>query len=148
MRTFPNYSQLISNGHDTRALVDQAAFLSATCTASIFASDGSGIVRVKVPPSEPGSGEVIEISFRAEKSGDNEGVFNGKYFSEVLDFPGSVEAAIESTTFFSPRKSAPSPRELMTRHDANVCSVVSTNAEQHGGFPFQVSFTIPATLAK
>ena len=122
--TFPNYSQLIPDGHDTRAVVDQAAFLSATRTASIFARDGSGIVRVKVLPPENGSGGTLEISSRAEELGDNQGkidatvegneskiAFNSKYLSEVLDVLGSGEIALETTTSSSPGVIRPLSKE-------------------------------------
>jgi DNA polymerase-3 subunit beta len=122
--TFPNYSQLIPDGHDTRAVVDQAAFLSATRTASIFARDGSGIVRVKVLPAENGSSGTIEISSRAEELGDNKGkidatvegdeskiAFNSKYLSEVLDVLGSGEIALETTTSSSPGVIRPLSKE-------------------------------------
>ncbi|MDP6513585.1 MAG: DNA polymerase III subunit beta [SAR202 cluster bacterium] len=122
--TFPNYSQLIPDGHDTRAIVDQTAFLSATRTASIFARDGSGIVRLKLLPSENGSGGTLEISSRAEELGDNEGkidaavegdeskiAFNSKYLSEVLDVLGSGEIALETTTSSSPGVIRPLSKE-------------------------------------
>ena len=122
--TFPNYSQLIPEGHDTRAVVDQTAFLSATRTASIFARDGSGIVRVKVLPAENGSSGTIEISSRAEELGDNEGkidasvegdeskiAFNSKYLSEVLDVLGPGEIALETTTSSSPGVIRPVSKE-------------------------------------
>ena len=121
---FPNYSQLIPECHDTRAVVDRTAFLSATRTASIFARDGSGIVRVKVLPAENGSSGTIEISSRAEELGDNEGkidasvegdeskiAFNSKYLSEVLDVLGSGEIALETTTSSSPGVIRPLSKE-------------------------------------
>ncbi|GAH64950.1 unnamed protein product, partial [marine sediment metagenome] len=48
--TFPQYAQLIPQSYNTRAVVDVAEFLRATKTASIFARDGSGIVRLVVAP--------------------------------------------------------------------------------------------------
>ena len=122
--TFPNYSQLIPEGHDTRAVVDQTAFLSATRTASIFARDGSGIVRLNVLPAENGSGGKLSISSRAEELGDNQGeidasvegdeskiAFNSKYLSEVLDVLGSGEIALETTTSSSPGVIRPLSKE-------------------------------------
>jgi len=122
--TFPNYSQLIPEGHDTRAVVDQTAFLSATRTASIFARDGSGIVRLNVLPAENGSGGKLSISSRAEELGDNQGeidasvegdeskiAFNSKYLSEVLDVLGSGEIALETTTSSSPGVIRPVSKE-------------------------------------
>ncbi len=113
--TFPNYSQLIPDKYDTRAVVDQGAFLRATRTASIFARDGSGIVRVNVLEGENGSSGKLAISSRAEELGDNQGeidaavegqeskiAFNSKYLSEVLDVLGGGEVAVETTTPSSP----------------------------------------------
>jgi DNA polymerase-3 subunit beta len=113
--TFPNYDQLIPEKYDTRAVVDQEAFLRATRTASIFARDGSGIVRVRVQAGENGTSGKLEISARAEELGDNEGsidatvegqeskiAFNSKYLSDVLDVLGKGEVAVETTTPSSP----------------------------------------------
>ena len=113
--TFPNYSQLIPEKYDTRAVVDLEAFLRATRTASIFARDGSGIVRVNVLAGENGSSGKLKISSRAEELGDNKGeidatvegqeskiAFNSKYLGEVLDVLGKGEVAVETTTPSSP----------------------------------------------
>jgi len=113
--TFPNYDNLIPEKYDTRAVVDQEAFLRATRTASIFARDGSGIVRVNVMAGENGSSGMLKISSRAEELGDNEGMidatvegqeskiaFNSKYLSDVLDVLGKGEIAVETTTPSSP----------------------------------------------
>ncbi|MDP6071376.1 MAG: DNA polymerase III subunit beta [SAR202 cluster bacterium] len=113
--TFPNYTQLIPESFDTKAIVDQAAFLRATRTASIFARDGSGIVRLNTVGAKDGSEGKLTISSRAEELGDNEGeidaavegpeskiAFNSKYLTEVLDVLGSGEIALETTTPSSP----------------------------------------------
>ena len=50
--TFPQYAQLIPQSYNTRVVVDVAQFLRATKTASIFASDGGGIVRLVIAPVE------------------------------------------------------------------------------------------------
>ncbi|MDP7534599.1 MAG: DNA polymerase III subunit beta, partial [SAR202 cluster bacterium] len=68
--TFPNYTQLIPESFDTKAIVDQAAFLRATRTASIFARDGSGIVRLNTVGAKDGSEGKLTISSRAEELGD------------------------------------------------------------------------------
>ena len=109
------HDNLIPDKYDTRAVVDQEAFLRATRTASIFARDGSGIVRVNVTAGENGSSGMLKISSRAEEVGDNEGeidatvegqeskiAFNSKYLSEVLDVLGKGEIAVETTTPSSP----------------------------------------------
>ncbi len=112
--TFPNYKQLVPEKYETRAVVNQGAFLQATRTASIFARDGSGIVRLNVTPDEDDRGKML-ISSRAEELGDNVGevdarvegdeakiAFNSKYLSDVLDVLGDGEVAMETTTPSSP----------------------------------------------
>ena len=113
--TFPNYSQLIPQSYGTRVVVDLEEFLRATRTASIFARDGSGIVRVQMKGGENGSDGKLSISSRAEEIGDNQGdidakvegdeskiAFNSKYLTEVLDVLGKGEVALETTTPSSP----------------------------------------------
>ncbi|MCY4652878.1 MAG: DNA polymerase III subunit beta [Dehalococcoidia bacterium] len=114
--TFPNYKQLVPESYETRAVVNQGAFLQATRTASIFARDGSGIVRINVSPEddEQAVGKLL-VSSRAEELGDNTGeldaqvegdeakiAFNSKYLSDVLDVLGDGEVAMETTTPSSP----------------------------------------------
>jgi len=60
--TFPNYSQLIPKANSSRAVIDVAEFLRATRSASIFARDGSGIVRLQVTPGADGMPGKVTIS--------------------------------------------------------------------------------------
>jgi DNA polymerase III subunit beta len=111
--TFPNYSQLIPKSHSTRAVIKLSEFLRATKSASIFARDGSGIVRLQIMPRD-GKGK-IAISARAEEIGDNIGevdatvegeeakiAFNSKYLMDVLGVLTKDEVALETTTSSSP----------------------------------------------
>ena len=111
--TFPNYSQLIPKSYSTRAVVKLSEFLRATKSASIFARDGSGIVRLQIMPRD-GKGK-IAISARAEEIGDNLGevdatvqgeeakiAFNSKYLMDVLGVLAKDEVALETTTSSSP----------------------------------------------
>lgn len=111
--TFPNYSQLIPKSYNTRAVIKLAEFLRATKSASIFARDGSGIVRLQIMPRD-GKGK-IAISARAEEIGDNLGevdatvqgeeakiAFNSKYLMDVLGVIAKEEVALETTTSSSP----------------------------------------------
>ncbi len=111
--TFPNYSQLIPKSHSTKAVVKLSEFLRATKSASIFARDGSGIVRLQIMPRD-GKGK-IAISARAEEIGDNIGevdaavegeeakiAFNSKYLMDVLGVLTKDEVALETTTSSSP----------------------------------------------
>jgi DNA polymerase-3 subunit beta len=112
---FPNYSQLIPQSYVTRAVVDVAEFLRAIKMASIFARDGSGIVRLVVSPGVELTPGKMNISARAEEVGDNVGeidalidgeaakiAFNAKYLSDVLSVLGEKQVALETTTSSSP----------------------------------------------
>lgn len=111
--TFPNYSQLIPKSYTTKAIVKLPEFLRVTKSASIFARDGSGIVRLQIMPRD-GKGK-IAISARAEEIGDNLGevdatvegeeakiAFNSKYLMDVLGVLTKDEVALETTTSSSP----------------------------------------------
>lgn len=112
---FPNYSQLIPESYTTRAVVDVAEFLRATRMASIFARDGSGIVRLIMTPGTELTPGKLNISARAEEIGDNVGeidalidgepakiAFNAKYLSDVLSVLHQNQLALETTTSSSP----------------------------------------------
>jgi len=112
---FPNYSQLIPESYTTRAVVDVAEFLRATRMASIFARDGSGIVRLIITPGTELTPGKLNISARAEEIGDNVGeidalidgepakiAFNAKYLSDVLGVLHQSQVALETTTPSSP----------------------------------------------
>ncbi len=114
--TFPQYGQLIPQSSNTRAVVDVAEFLRATKTASIFARDGSGIVRLVM---SAGSGELTPgkmiVSARSEEIGDDVGeidavvegeevkiAFNGRYLIDVLSALHEPRVALETTSPSSP----------------------------------------------
>ena len=113
---FPNYSQLIPKSYDTRMVIDREQFLRATKMASIFARDGSGIVRLVLNPGEDAKPGTVTVSARAEEIGDNEGVlealidgagakiaFNAKYLGEVLNvLHPQNQVALEITNPSSP----------------------------------------------
>ncbi|MBM3935352.1 MAG: DNA polymerase III subunit beta [SAR202 cluster bacterium] len=110
--TFPNYSQLIPQSFDSRAVVGLSDFVRATRAASIFARDGSGIVRIQVTS---GDGGRVSVLSRSEEVGENKGeidakvegneskiAFNSKYLADVLGVLQSSEVALETTTPSSP----------------------------------------------
>ena len=114
--TFPDYAQLIPQNYGARVIMKREDFLRVTRSASIFARDGSGIVRLEVS-NEEGEEARLKVSSRAEELGDNEGsvdakiegenaetkiAFNSKYLSEVLDNLLEDEVALETTTSSSP----------------------------------------------
>jgi DNA polymerase-3 subunit beta len=95
--TFPNYNQLIPDEHTSRAVIDAGEFLRETRISSIFARDGSGIVRLQFTPGEDVQPGKVTVSARAEEIGDHVGevdaaiegdpekiAFNGKYLQEFL----------------------------------------------------------------
>lgn len=107
---FPNYNQLIPQSHTTRVVLNSDEFLNATRTASVFARDGSGIIRLQMAGGEEDAPGRLTISSRAEEVGDNEGqlgaavegddakiAFNAKYLMEVLDvLKGDVAMEVSS----------------------------------------------------
>jgi len=112
---FPQYSQLIPQSYNTRAVVDIAQFLRATKTASIFASDGGGIIRLVIAPGAELTPGKVTISARSEEIGDDVGeidatvegeeakiAFNGKYLIDVLGVLGEAQVALETTNPSSP----------------------------------------------
>jgi len=113
--TFPNYSQLIPKSYNTRVMVNVAEFLRATKTASIFARDGSGIVRLVVTPGSESNPGKLAVSARSEEIGDDVGeidatvegadakiAFNGKYLTDVLNVLHESQVALETTNPSSP----------------------------------------------
>jgi len=108
--TFPNFNQLIPASYTSKAVAEVGEFLRETRTASVFARDGSGIVRLVVTPGEGVTPGKIVISARAEEVGDNEGeidaavegegvkiAFNGKYLQDVLQALETGQLAMETT---------------------------------------------------
>lgn len=108
--SFPDYNQLIPQSHTTRAVINVAEFLRAIKSASVFARDGSGIVKLEIIPNEG-----IQISARAEEVGDNEGkisasiegqaakiAFNSKYLMDIFGILGDEQVVLEVTTPSSP----------------------------------------------
>ncbi len=113
--TFPNYTQLIPQSFNTRMVVSVDEFLRATKTASIFARDGSGIVRLVVTPGSAKTPGKLTVSARSEEIGDDVGeidatvegeeakvAFNGKYLTEVLSVLHETQVALEVTNPSSP----------------------------------------------
>ncbi len=113
--TFPQYDQLIPQSYNTRAVVDVAEFLRATKTASIFARDGSGIVRLVIASGGELTPGKMTVSARSEEIGDDVGeidaviegeeakiAFNGKYLADVLSVLHESRVALELTNPSSP----------------------------------------------
>lgn len=113
--SFPNYAQLIPQNHTTRVVVKLTEFASATRTASIFARDGNGIIRLQMSGGEEESAGQMLVSARSEEVGNNQGeigadvegedakiAFNSKYLTDVLDVIGGSEIALELSSPSSP----------------------------------------------
>ncbi len=113
--TFPNFRQLIPEKYGTRVVVNRNSFQSATRTASHFARDGSGIIRLNMTAGEEDERGKVSVSARAEEMGNYAGdvdaqvegedakiAFNSKYLSEVLDVIGDGDVALETTEPSSP----------------------------------------------
>ena len=147
--TFPNYCQLIPASYTTRAVVDMRQFLQETRIASIFARDGSGIVRLQVNPGEDLEPGKLIISARAEEIGDHRGemdvkmegeaakiAFNSKYLQDVLQVLDCAQVALETTHALQPRRPpARRPGQLRPRRHADVRPVVGLALSLRGERP-------------
>ena len=113
--TFPQYDQLIPQSYNTHAVVDVAQFLRAAKTASIFARDGSDIVRLIMTPGGEATPGKLTVSARSEEIGDDVGeidaivqgeeakiAFNGRYLIDVLSVLREEQVALEVTNPSSP----------------------------------------------
>ena len=124
--TFPNYEQLIPQSYTTRAVMDLPTVLRAARTASIFARDGSNIIRMQLMPAEADTEPPkVEISARSEEVGDNEDTvdldeiegeegkiaFNSRYLLDVLSVLEKGKIALETTTSSSPGVFKPTDSE-------------------------------------
>ena len=124
--TFPNYEQLIPQSYTTRAIMDLPTVLRAARTASIFARDGSNIIRMHLmPATSDGESPKVEISARSEEVGDNQDLvdldeiegeegkiaFNSRYLLDVLSVLEKGKVALETTTSSSPGVFKPTDSE-------------------------------------
>ena len=124
--TFPNYEQLIPQSYTTRAVMDLPTVLRAARTASIFARDGSNIIRMHLMPAASGAEPAkVEISARSEEVGDNQDLvdldeiegeegkiaFNSRYLLDVLSVLEKGKVALETTTSSSPGVFKPTDSE-------------------------------------
>jgi DNA polymerase III subunit beta len=113
--TFPDYDKLIPTSYGTKATVDLASMVQATRAASIFARDGSGIIRVVVSPGEGEGAGAVKVISRAEEVGSNENeldakvegeetkvAFNSKFLMDVLNVMNGDDVDLETTTPSSP----------------------------------------------
>jgi DNA polymerase-3 subunit beta len=112
--TFPNYQQLVPDKYDTRASVNREEFIRATRAASIFAREGSNIVRLMVDVGDEEDSKVL-VQSKSEEVGENKGevdaeieggeakiAFSSKYLTDVLNVLDTNKVALETTTPSSP----------------------------------------------
>jgi DNA polymerase-3 subunit beta len=113
--TFPDYEKLMPTSHGTRVKIDLPGLQQATKAASIFARDGSGIIRLIMTPGEKGASGSVKVMARAEELGDNESTleaevegdaskvaFNARFLTEALNALQGDDVLIETTTPSSP----------------------------------------------
>jgi len=113
--TFPDYEKLIPTSWSTRASIDLSQMSQATRAASIFARDGSGIIRIMINPGEADAAGAVKVIARAEEVGANENeveasvegdetkiAFNSKFLSDVLNVIEGDDVKLETTTPSSP----------------------------------------------
>lgn len=114
---FPNYHQLVPDKYQTRVVVDTEEFRRAVQTASVFAKDGSNIVRIELernPDEVTATMTVSSLSESigsqqdecpiAELEGDNNKIaFNYQYLQQLIRVVGNDEKlAMEITDSSAP----------------------------------------------
>jgi DNA polymerase-3 subunit beta len=112
---FPNFNQLIPETTDSKATIDTNNFLQAMRTASIFARDGNGIVRLSIESGEDQAPGKLSLTARSEEVGENTGeidaqiegsstqiAFNSRYLTDVLNVIGTGQVVLETTNPSSP----------------------------------------------
>ena len=123
--SFPNYEQLIPDRYETRAVMEVDDLKRATDIATVFARDGSNIVRLEMAPQESGDGGQLKVSARSEEVGDNlneldietlDGAdakiaFNVRYLRDIVNVLGRGKIAIEVTNSSSPGVFRPADSE-------------------------------------
>ena len=113
--SFPDYEKLIPATSGTVATVDQKAFMQATRAASIFARDGSGIIKLFIEPGEGDGIGKIRIESRAEEIGGNDSsleamiegdegrvAFDSRFLLDVLGVMPDGKIMLSTSTPSSP----------------------------------------------
>ena len=140
--TFPDYSRLIPKEWGSRAVVEVRDFLQETKIASIFARDGSGIVRITFQNGEDGAPGQMTVSARAEEIGDNTGALDAAVEGEAskIAFNGKYLAGSAAGARWRPRRARDHrpvtarrhpphrQRQLRPRCHADVRPVVAVRA--------------------
>ncbi|MEK6256090.1 MAG: DNA polymerase III subunit beta [Chloroflexota bacterium] len=112
---FPEYEQIIPNGHKTRTIISTEGLLKACKQAEIFAREGSHIATLNITPSDELQEGNVQISAQSEETGSNEAVvdatvegdpiliaFNVKFLREVLDVIKTPNISLETSAATSP----------------------------------------------
>ena len=113
--TFPDYEKILPTDRNTSVKIDLQSMIQATRAASVFARDGSGIIRLVMASGSGDSGSTVNVSSRAEEVGDNKSVvdavlegedgkiaFNARFLMDVLNVIGGEDLVIETNTPSSP----------------------------------------------
>lgn len=113
---FPDYTQIIPKGYNTRSVMDTAALLKAAKLSHLFARDSANIVKLEITPGSDNlmTGRVTLIATSAEL-GDNvadvdatiEGpgmtvAFNTKYLIDVLGVIDSPQVEMQTNSSAQP----------------------------------------------
>jgi DNA polymerase-3 subunit beta len=107
---FPDYHAIMPKGHNTRTVLDTAAFVRALKVASLFARDASDRVVFTITPGTDTMPGQITLRATSAEAGDNvsdldalvEGVpievaFNVRYMIEVLSVIDTPQVVLETT---------------------------------------------------
>jgi DNA polymerase-3 subunit beta len=113
--TFPDYSPIVPDSHNTRTVVNTAEFRKACKTADIFARESSNTARISVEPGDEFGPSFATVVATSTETGDNEAqieasvdgqpieiAFNVKYMTDVLNVVETPQVALETTSAMEP----------------------------------------------
>ena len=89
--SFPDYKQLIPENSTSSAILAVNDFNKAIRTASIFARDGRGIVRLVLNRGNQDTTGTVTVASRAEEVGENTGVIDAEIIGDIPDSVGSTD---------------------------------------------------------
>lgn len=108
--SYPDYSQLIPQAYNSRAVIDVHQFSQEVQRAAIVARDGSGVVRLQVVAGDAGRPARMIVSARMEEFGEHRGeidvtlegesaniAFDYKYLRDALWVLDCSQVALETT---------------------------------------------------
>lgn len=92
---FPEVEALIPKKNETLTILNTADLLKACKQASIFARDASDVVRLQITPSEDETPGKVQITARADETGDNQSELEANIDGKPLEIGFNVKFMVD-----------------------------------------------------